>query len=179
MTDTRTKRDQLEHLKDAAHSIKNIGRKSGKTYAWSQYHHALQAAYESGTLIVIDTPPAPVAAPAAEPVAWRYPRGAGPARHWNFHNSSLKSNRTDAEPLYASPPPSAAPTDNTALVEAAAKLVDDRLSALAEERGIYDPSTNVTEFRDDRDEWLAGELQEVVQEIRALASRDAAREGGE
>ncbi|WP_435170739.1 hypothetical protein [Falsirhodobacter sp. 1013] len=87
-----------------------------------------QYVHRDSVLALLATPPAPQGtAPAAEPVAWRVRVKSDDPEEWSLLPAGGGAdylNRTgyECQPLYASPPPSAAPTDNTALVEAARKL---------------------------------------------------------
>ncbi len=55
---------------------------------------------------------------------------------------------------------------------AAANMIQMRLDAYIADHGIYDPSTNITEFPGDGDEWVEGQ-EETVQAITALTDADA------
>ncbi len=60
------------------------------------------------------------------------------------------------------------PTRDLALgLEAAAKWVEKRLNNYVSEHGSYDPSTGVTEFPGNGDEYVY-ELEEIIEGIRSL-----------
>ncbi|BAK66911.1 hypothetical protein SLG_22360 [Sphingobium sp. SYK-6] len=60
-------------------------------------------------------------------------------------------------------------TQLTAGIELAAKFVEKRRDEYVQEHGSYDPSTGVTEFPGNGDEYV-DELEEIIEGIRAVKS---------